>query len=214
MSPRHRWTEDDLLILRRLYPHERADHVARVLGLSVRQVYSKADALGLKKTPEFFLRPDCGRTTKGSTRGLRGQFAKGMTPHNKGKPFPHNSTTKFKPGMRPTNTVPVGTVTMSTPGKGESQGYLRRKIAEPNVWEFVHRAEWIKVNDSIPKGSVLIFLDGDHRNCDLSNLKLVTRAENLARQSVHNLPPELKQVCQLKGAINRVINRREKSAHE
>jgi hypothetical protein len=212
MSPRHRWTEDDLLILRRLYPHERTDHVAGVLGLTLRQVHSKANALGLKKSPAFFERPDCGRTTKGSTRGLRGQFAKGMTPHNKGKPFPHNSSTKFKPGMRPKNTVPVGTVTMSTPAKGESQGFLRRKIAEPNKWEFVHRAAWEQVHGPIPSGHVLAFIDGDRRNCGLSNLRLITRAENLVRQSVHNLPPELKQVCQLKGAINRVINRREKSA--
>ena len=59
-----------------------------------------------------------------------------------------------------------------------TDGYLKRKIREPNVWEFVHRAEYEKHNGPIPDGMDVMFKDGNHENCAISNLALISKAEN------------------------------------
>jgi len=44
----------------------------------------------------------------------------------------------------------------------------------------------------------------------VERLELVTLAENLRRNSIHRFPEDLVQLIQLKGALVRKINRREK----
>ena len=92
---------------------------------------------------------------------------------------------KLKSGLN--NHRPVGTVVMTT------DGYLKRKIREPNVWEFVHRAEYEKHYGPIPEGMVVIFKDGNRGNCDIRNLKLISAAENaqLNRRHLRFEDPEL-----------------------
>lgn len=41
-------------------------------------------------------------------------------------------------------------------------------------------------------------------------LELVTRAENMARNTLHRYPKEVAQLIQLRGALNRKINARTK----
>ena len=93
----------------------------------------------------------------------------------------------FKKGSVPHNHKPVGTVVMTT------DGYLKRKIREPNVWEFVHRAEYEKHNGPIPDGMGVMFKDGNHENCAISNLALISKAENaqLNRRHLRFEDPEL-----------------------
>lgn len=43
---------------------------------------------------------------------------------------------------------------------------------------YKHRVIWEECNGPIPKGMVVHHIDGDRRNNDISNLKLVTRAEH------------------------------------
>ena len=113
--------------------------------------------------------------------GLSGYFQKGHEPANKGKTWDEimskesqerSLKTCFKKGHVPHNHHSIGTVVMTT------DGYLARKIGEPNSWEFVHRAEWEKHNGPIPDRMMVTFKDGNHENCDISNLKLISREEN------------------------------------
>jgi hypothetical protein len=47
----------------------------------------------------------------------------------------------------------------------------------------------------------------------VDRLELVTHAENMRRNTIHNLPPALKQVIQLNAAIkHRITNRERKRA--
>jgi hypothetical protein len=110
--------------------------------------------------------------------GMTGQFVKGRTPHNKGRKispelYEKIKPTMFKKGIVPHNTVPVGTRVTDT------EGYLKIKTAEPDVWQYVHRLEWMRHNGDIPEGCVVNFLDGDKTNTDIGNLVLLTRAEHL-----------------------------------
>jgi hypothetical protein len=51
--------------------------------------------------------------------------------------------------------------------------------------------------------------NGDRFDIRLDNLELVTPGAMMARNSVHNLPPPLKQTIQLLGALNRQIRKRD-----
>lgn len=61
-SPNRRfWSTAEVRELRRRYPHERSADIAKVLGRSLRSVYTTAAQLGLKKTPEYLAGPAAGR---------------------------------------------------------------------------------------------------------------------------------------------------------
>lgn len=122
--------------------------------------------------------------------GLTGHFEPGHIPANKGKKSVYGKgceRTWFKKGHMPHNHVPVGTEVMST------DGYLKVKIAEPNVWSFKHIMEWENHNGKIQDGCLISFKDGDHYNCNIENLMCITRTEHaiLNRQKLRSSSPEL-----------------------
>lgn len=107
--------------------------------------------------------------------GLTGRFERGHVPANKGIKGVYAAGCEkgwFRKGHKSHNHVTVGTVVMST------DGYLKRKVAEPDVWKFVHVMEWEKHNGPVPENCLISFRDGDHRNCDISNLFCLSRAEH------------------------------------
>lgn len=99
----------------------------------------------------------------------------------------------------PHNHVPVGTEVMAT------QGCMKIKVAEPNVWEWTHRRNWIAAHGPIPKGMALVFKNGDRTNCDVNNLELVTRSELMRRNSIQRYPTEVKDAIRLLGKLKRTI---------
>lgn len=104
--------------------------------------------------------------------GLTGRFEKGHVPANKGrKGFCSPGCEKgwFKKGSTPYNHKEIGTEVMTT------DGYLKIKIAEPDVWGFKHIMEWEKHNGKVPEGCCITFKDGNHRNCSIENLMCITR---------------------------------------
>lgn len=106
--------------------------------------------------------------------GLTGQFEKGHAPYNKGKKrgsFPGMEKTQFKKGHIPHNHRPVGSI------RKDCEGYVSKKVAEPNKWRMLHVLNWEAAHGPVPPGHALIFKDGDRSNCELDNLLLVTRAE-------------------------------------
>lgn len=113
--------------------------------------------------------------------GFTGQFEKGHVPFTKGKRMESLMSpeslercrkTYFKKGNSPKNRVPVGTEVV------KDDGYLWRKIAEPNKWRQVHRLVYEQLHGSIPKGMCVTFLDGDKRNFSQDNLVLISQDEN------------------------------------
>ncbi|HEM4279106.1 HNH endonuclease [Streptococcus suis] len=105
--------------------------------------------------------------------GLTGHFEKGRIPHNKGKKYPgmYPNSGQYKKGRIPNSYHPVGTVNMTT------DGYLKIKISDPNVWERVHLLVWREHYGPVPEGHIIVFLDGDKTNVDISNLACVNRSD-------------------------------------
>lgn len=55
-------------------------------------------------------------------------------------------------------------------------GYVLKKISEePSRWEFKHRYIWEQAFGKIPDGYLVVFADGNKENCDLNNLRLISR---------------------------------------
>jgi hypothetical protein len=209
------WTAAELADLRRLYADSRTADLARRFGRTVLKIYTAAVRYGLKKSAAYLASPSACRLRRGDNVGAATRFKKGHVPANKGLRRPgwapgRMAETQFKKGHRSSNYLPIGTV------RQDSDGYLRVKIANgkggfgnPKVWAFIHRRVWKAAHGRIPKGHRIWWKDGNHRNCALENLELVTDQEHMARTTIHNLPPEIKQVIQLNAALKRKIARLE-----
>jgi hypothetical protein len=113
--------------------------------------------------------------------GIDCRFKKGQKPSNKGTHLcaPGCEKTWFLKGHKPANCVPVGSEAV-TP-----DGYIKVKVAEPNRWKLKHRLVWEKARGPVPDGSCVIMADGNRRNCTLSNLRLVSRADNAVMNHCH-----------------------------
>jgi hypothetical protein len=119
--------------------------------------------------------------------GRTGRYEKGNIPHPDAKPKGPNSTS-FKKGNTSHTWRPVGSERITV------DGYYEIKIQEPNVWRLKHLVVWEKINGKLPKGYCLKFLDDNKLNIDPSNLKLISRAENmqLNRMKYSEYPDTLK----------------------
>lgn len=133
---------------------------------------------------------------RGLTTGLTGRFEKGMTPWNRGKRgYMGANWTSFKKGHIPANHRPLWSERV---GK---DGYIEMSVPERNPYtgfptRFKHKHVWIweQAHGPKPKGTVVIFRDGNNRNFELDNLLLVTRRELLAlnQHGYKDMPDELK----------------------
>lgn len=211
-APRTAWTEQQVDEIRRRYPHEKTDQIAADLGLPVARIYSKAAWMGLAKTPEYLASPDAQRLRRGDNVGAACRFQKGHVPANKGIKgisYPGMEATQFKKGQKPHTWKPIGTERLS------QEGYLQRKMADTGCtrrdYVPVHHLIWKEAGRDIPEGFRLSFKDKNKANITLENLELVSYAEMMKRNSFHNnYPKEVAQLIQLRGAVQRQINKRSK----
>lgn len=116
--------------------------------------------------------------------GLTGRFETGNIPYI--DPLagrrPGSVATHFKKGRRAENTQEVGTIlkvsiSKTKKLKGQKQ-YLKIKVGMPDKWKMLHIYNWEKVNGPVKKNEVITFLDGNPFNCDISNLRKITRTDN------------------------------------
>ncbi|MCL2524581.1 MAG: HNH endonuclease [Betaproteobacteria bacterium] len=213
MAARNNWTPDEIEMLKANYPDQRAGAIAAALGYSLGAVYRKAAKLGLKKSDAFYTSEKARRLN--GVIGAETRFRKGHVSWNKGMKglsYEGMKATQFKPGhqggVAAARYQPIGAERIS------KDGYLQRKVNDglpmQRRWRSVHILNWEAINGLLPAGHALIFRDGNKRNVAVDNLELVTRRELMARNTIHRLPPELKEVVNLKKAITRVINKMEK----
>jgi hypothetical protein len=220
------WSKQECKVLRAQYPNVKSELLAHRMGRSVTAVYQMAIRLRIRKSADYMASPPACRLRRMNNPGLATRFEKGHVPMNKGLRRPgwfrgRMRETQFKKGERRGNALinwrPIGTILP------DSDGYLRIKIREAvngehygfgnvRVWPLLNRHLWAQHYGSIPPGCNVVFKDGDRGNCVIENLELVTRAEMMRRNTIHNLPPALKQVIVLKGAIRRAVTERRKKA--
>lgn len=121
--------------------------------------------------------------------GLPSKFVKGGVSWNKGRKmspeqYEKQRPTMFKKGIIPHNTKAIGDLAYQRDSSGCV--YVKRKIAEPDVWILEHRRVWEEHNGKIPKGYVITFLDGNTLNCDINNLVMLTKEELCKLNRFHN----------------------------
>jgi len=109
------------------------------------------------------------------TRGCL--YKKGSIPWNKGKKgYMGANKTSFKKGHKPKNWRPIGSERV------DAEGYTLIKVSNEGckhkMWALKHRIVWEQHHKKkIPRGSVIIFADGDKSNLNIENLICVTRNE-------------------------------------
>ena len=194
-------------IIRERFPNEPTQKIADDLGLTYSQVANRAYCMEIKKSQEFKNSILSGRSNliKG---GVKYRFTSGHTPANKGKKmddaiYQKVKRTMFKKGNRPHNWKPDGTIVERKDSSNRT--YLYYKISDSN-WVFYHNKIWIDYHGKIPAKHVISFKDGNTLNCDISNLELLSMAENAVRNSIHRFPPELKELIKLKSKLTKKLN--------
>lgn len=222
------WSEWEDEVLRQRYPDEPTEVLARELRRAVCAVFNRAQKLGLSKSAAYLESPAACRLRRGDNVGAKHRFPKGHVPANKGLRRPgwtrgRMRETQFKKGERQgvaaQNWRPVGTILTDT------DGYQRIKVREAQpgeaygfgnvrVWPLLNRHVWEQERGPIPPGHSVVFKDGHKANCAIENLELVSRADLMRRNSVHNYPPALKQTIRLLGALKRQIRKRTPDAEE
>lgn len=207
------WTRPEIRELRRCYPSRPTTDVATRLARSVSSVNGKAAQLGLRKAPEYLASPAAHRFD--GRKGVGTRFAEGHRPWNAGmkgwQAGGRSALTRFKRGERhgtaANHCMPVGHERLI-------DGYVYVKVADvPNVpytvnWKPTHVLNWEQAHGrALPDGHVLVFRDGNRRNTVVENLELITRAENMRRNTIHRYPPELRDAMRLAGRVRSKIER-------
>jgi hypothetical protein len=194
-------------IIRQRFPHEKTQGIADDLGLTYSQVANRAFSMGLKKTLEFKSSESSGRQNL-INGGKKFRFTPGHTPFNKGKEMPTEvyekvKATMFKPGNRPYNWKPDGTIVERKDNKGRIYQYY--KVSD-SKWILYHNKIWIDANGPIPNKHIITFKDGNTRNCQLENLQCISMKDNVIRNSIQRFPKEIQQVIKLTSKLNKKIN--------
>lgn len=207
------WTDADLAVLTSLYATTRSDVIAARLGCSLGRVYNKAFALGLKKADGFM--SQLAKETGLATSGTVTRFQKGLVPFNKGVKginYPGMRATQFKagrPASEAANYRPVGSLRVC------ADGLLERKMTDdPGIvparrWVGVHRLVWEAAHGAIPGGHIVAFRPGMQTavEADITpdRLECITRAENMRRNTIHNLPlPVVEAITAVRGLRRRI----------
>jgi hypothetical protein len=174
------WTRKELDYLREHYANDSSTEIAMALGRLVNGVYQKAAKMHLSKAPDFF--SVMGKIGTQHPKAVAARFKKGEPPHNKGKKIEEymseegikrSSATRFKKGRIPENARPVGWERV------DKEGYVWVKVAGRRTMTLKHRWVWETQNGKIPEGYGVAFKDGDRTNCDISNLYLLSKADNV-----------------------------------
>jgi hypothetical protein len=220
--PKADWTEERLQMLRSLYADYSTDDLAFLMGLRTPQVWAKASSLGLKKSAEYLASAAACALVRPGARGEEHRFQKGLVPWNKGTKGRAGvqaecRATQFKPGQTPHNTMPIGST------KLDKSMVLLQKVSDAKGnnskrWRAVHELVWVAAHGPVPPKHIVVFKPGMRSNVleeiTLERVECISLAENMRRNTIHNLPPEIKQVVQLRGVLTRAINKREKHEQE
>lgn len=205
-----RWGEDEIGLLREFYPDVPTAVLATELRRTASAVYVMAQVLGLKKS-DVYLRSEASGRTNGSQGGAT-RYQKGHATWNKGMKGLQigGKATQFKRGNKPQTWVPVGSIRITR------DGTLQRKINDlpgPNHvrWRGVHELVWIEANGPVPAGHIVVFKPGTRttkpEEITLDRVECISLAENMRRNTLHRYPKEIVRAVQMRGALNRRINR-------
>lgn len=201
------WSGEENEYLRKYYPTTFMKDMCEYLGRSEKSIYMQAKLLGIKKDKDVLHKWHKDNVPKSF---LENRYKKGDIPHNKGVPMGEEKYEKckgtmFKKGQTPKNTHPDGDGAITFRRNKDWHCYNVR--ISKGKWIPLHRYVWQEVNGAIPKGFIVTFKNGDYHDCRIENLELMSRADNMRRNSFRNYPPEVRQMIATKGGFNRKLNK-------
>ena len=141
-------------------------------------------------------------------RKLESRFKKGNISFNKGKKqidymskegLERSKKTRFKKGNEPHNTKYDGAERIT------KDGYIEIRLSK-GKYRLKHLFEWEKVNGKVKKGSCLKCIDGNKLNTNPNNWMMISRVENMYRNSSQKYPEEVIPSLVLVNSINKKIN--------
>ena len=221
------WAPAEDAMLHRQYATTRTQDLATALGRTLRSVYDRATKLGLHKATEFKAAMTRAAISNPAHPGRKHLFGANAPPWNKGLKgitgtHPNSRRQQYRRGnisgraaqlCKPINTLRIG-----------RDGLLERKVCDTpgpteRRWHPVHRLVWQAAHGPVPAGHIVFFKVGrkstELDDSTLEAVELVTRAENMRRNSVHTqYPPELARLVQLRGALQRQINRKTRNPRD
>lgn len=161
-----------------LYPTRPAYEIAAKLGCTARQIWRRAQKLGVKSQINF------GQFKPGSETGRRHRFKKGHAPWNKGMKglrLPGCEKGWFPKGHQSINTLRDGDIVVRhnhLDRNGRPYKWIRIK---KGTWRMLHVVTWENANGKVPRGHIVVFKNGDTMNCAIDNLECITRQESARR---------------------------------
>lgn len=187
------WTDEEVAYLKENFPNTLTSELSAKMGRSLSGIAKKAKEFGLKKS-ESYMKEMLDRTKQNLLiHGSKYHFKKGMIPKNKGGKFDFSKMSPeklanfkkahFQKGQVPHNKLPIGSERV------HKDGYIVVKVRDNpkglNNYEFKHRWIYEQHHGPIPKRSIITFVDGNNRNFDIENLKMLSHEEH-HRRTVKN----------------------------
>lgn len=186
-----RWTEYEAEIMRKHYANLTMQELIALLGRNDRQIYARAHLMGLKKSPGYLEAEAKRRDERLTESGKKTRFNKGNPSWNAGTSYHAGGRSvdfQFKKGASSIAAAkrlkPLGAERRS------KEGFLQRKVTMDGVgykrWKAVHEILWEEAHGKRPDGYLVAFKDGNRENITIENLELISRAENMRRNSILN----------------------------
>jgi len=164
---RSKYTEEEISTIKKLYSDTPNIEIAKLLGRKARTIGQFARKIGLRKSEQYMdNKPGClKKGTKAWNKGISGYMGANKT--------------SFRKGNNPPNRVPVGTISKRW-HKKDKKYYLFIKT-DKTEWKLLHRIKWIIKYGEIPVSHVIAFKDNNTENCNINNLIILSRSENMER---------------------------------
>jgi len=205
------WTQEDEVRLSELYSDTPMPDLIKAFRRPYWSIYNKAYALGLRRSEAYLASEHACRLRRDNNPGAGTRFQKGQTSWNKGVSYTaggRSAETRFKTGTVNGKAAlllqPLGTERVT------KDGIRQRKILDDGPpqrrWKSVHMILWEESNGAVPPGHIVVFRDKNTTNIDIQNLELITRAENMRRNTIHRYPPELKSTIRQLGKLKKAIS--------
>lgn len=213
------WSPFELQQLLVLYADYSAEECAAAFGCSVFAIHNGVSKLGIKKSKDWIAKRARERSCEPYHGGRAHRFYKGQPPMNKGQhyqPSGRSTETQFRPGAKPHTWRPIGYEVVR-------EGQLWRKVTDEHRgrdcrfnFKAVPVLVWEATNGQVPEGYVVAFRAGMTttvaEEITVDRLEIITRAEIMARNTIQNYPPELKDAMRTLGRLRRAIRKREEVA--
>lgn len=161
-----KWTYKDEFILRENYENKTHEELSVLFpNRSRSSIVQKANVMGLRKNKSITASE---------------QFRNGLTPWNKNtKGVMKPNKTSFVKGQKSSRTRSIGELSVRN-CKGINYVYVKTSDGK---WIQQQKVNWEKINGKIPKGMILVCLDGNSENTKVENWKAITRGENMKRNT-------------------------------